>query len=152
MKYRPQAKGLSNRCCTSLTAWSNPSQPRQPVIDKVLDHMVGIIRVYLIIVGIASVSVAGSQTANAADSYESGETLLALCEKPKDSTLHGFCTGYIIGAADVLDEGSFCPPEGHEKLQIVDVTIQWLRNHSQNRQDAAHSLVATALAESFPCS
>ena len=122
------------------------------MIDKVLDHMVGIIRVYLIIVGIASVSVAGSQTANAAERYENGETLLALCEKPKDSTLYGFCTGYIIGAADVLDEGSFCPPEGHAKLQIVDVTIQWLRNHSQNRQDPAHSLVATALAESFPCS
>ncbi len=114
--------------------------------------MVRIIRVYLIIAGIASVSVAASQTANAAEDYESGDTLLSLCEKPQDSSLYGFCAGYIIGAADVLDERSFCPPEGHEKLQIVGVTVQWLRNHSENRQEPARSLVAKALAESFPCS
>jgi hypothetical protein len=119
---------------------------------KVPEHMVGIIRVYLIIAGIASVSVAASQTANAAEDYESGATLLSLCEKSPDSSLYGFCAGYIIGAADVLDERSFCPPEGHEKLDIVDVTIQWLRNYSENRQEPAHSLVAKALAESFPCS
>ena len=114
--------------------------------------MIRIIRVYLIIAGIAFVSVAASQTATAAEDYESGETLFSLCEKPEDSALYGFCAGYIIGAADVLDEQSFCPPEGHEKLQIVDATVQWLRSHSENRQDPAHALVAKALAESFPCS
>jgi len=130
---------------------SHNAADQQLATVKVLKHMVGIIRVYLIIAGIASVSVAASQTANAAEDYESGETLLSLCEKPEDSSLYGFCAGYIIGAADVLDEGSFCPPEGHEKLQIVDVTVQWLRKH-ENRQDPAHSLIAKALAESFPCS
>ena len=110
------------------------------------------IGLYLIIAGIASVSVAVSQAANAAESYESGDTLLSLCEKPQDSSLYGFCAGYIIGAADVLDAESFCPPEGHDKLQIVDVTVQWLRNHSENRQNPAHSLISKALAESFPCS
>jgi len=89
-----------------------------------LEHMIRTIRHYLIIAGIASVSVAVSQAANAAESYESGETLLSLCGKPQDSSLYGFCAGYIIGAADVLDEETFCPPEGHEKLQIVDVTVQ----------------------------
>lgn len=94
---------------------------------------------------------AGSPPADAAGNYESGETLLALCEKPQDSALYGFCAGYIIGAADMLDEGAFCPPDGHDKLQIVDVTVQWLGNHSDNLQESAHSLVAKALAESFPC-
>jgi len=114
--------------------------------------MVGIIRVCLLIAGIASVGVAAPQTARAAENYESGETLSALCEKPEDSALYGFCAGYIIGTADVLDEGSFCPPEGHDKLQLVDVTVQWLGNNAGNRQDPAHALVAKALAESFPCS
>ena len=114
--------------------------------------MIGIIRVYLVIVGVAFVNAAGPQIASAARGYESGDTLLSLCEKPQDSSLYGFCAGYIIGAADVLDEQSFCPPEGHEKLQIVDATVQWLRSHSENRQDPAHALVSKALAETFPCS
>ena len=105
-----------------------------------------------LVVAVVFLNAAGSLPANAAESYESGDSLVSLCEKPQDSSLYGFCAGYIIGAADGLDEGSFCPPEGHEKLQIVDVTVQWLLNHPENRQDPAHSLVAKALAESFPCS
>jgi hypothetical protein len=115
-------------------------------------HMVKIIRLYLIVAGMAFVGAVVSPTANAAQSYESGETLMSLCEKPQDSSLYGFCAGYIIGTADVLDDGSFCPPEGHDKLQLVDVAVQWLGNNPENRQDPAHSLVAKALAESFPCS
>jgi len=113
--------------------------------------MIGIIRVYLVIVGVAFVNAAGPQIASAARGYESGDTLLSLCEKPQDSSLYGFCAGYIIGAADVLDEGLFCPPKGHAKQQIVDVTVQWLRSHPENRYDTAYSLVANALAENFPC-
>jgi hypothetical protein len=108
-------------------------------------------RVYLIIAGVAFVNAAGTQIASAAGGYESGDTLLSLCEKPQDSTLYGFCAGYIIGAADALDEGLFCPPKGHAKQQIVDVTVRWLRDNPENRDDTAHSLVARALAENFPC-
>jgi hypothetical protein len=114
--------------------------------------MIKIIRIYLIVAGMAFVGAVASPTAQAAQSYESGETLMSLCEKPQDSSLYGFCAGYIIGTADVLDEASFCPPEGHDKLQIVEATVQWLGNNSANRQDPAHSLVTKALAESFPCS
>lgn len=115
------------------------------------EHMIMIIRTCLIAAGMAFVSAAVLPAANAAQSYESGETLMSLCEKPEDSALYGFCAGYIIGTADLLDEGSFCPPEGHDKLQLVDVTVQWLGNNSESRQDPAHSLVAKALAATFPC-
>ena len=101
--------------------------------------------------GAALANAVGAETANARESYESGDTLLSLCEKPQDSSLYGFCAGYIIGAADVLDEGSFCPPEGHDKLQVVDATVRWLRDNPPNRSDTAYSLVARALAENFPC-
>lgn len=103
----------------------------------------------LVVAGAAPAN--GAEPTNVRESYEKGETLLSLCNKPQDSSLYGFCAGYIIGAADVLDEGSFCPPEGHEKLQVVEITVQWLRDNPQDRSDAAYSLVAQALAESFPC-
>ena len=109
------------------------------------------ILVYLVIAGTAFASATGLQIASAGDSYESGDTLLPLCEKPQDSSLYGFCAGYIIGVADALDEGSFCPPKGHEKLQIVDSTVRWLRDNPESRHDTAFSLVSKALAESFPC-
>lgn len=130
---------------------SNVAAPlRAMPIRLAQNALTGIIRVCLIIAGVAFVNAASPQIANAR-SYESGDTLLSLCEEPQDSPLYGFCTGYIVGAADALDEGLFCPPEEHAKQQIVDVTVRWLRDNPEDRPGTAHSLVARALAEKFPC-
>jgi hypothetical protein len=84
--------------------------------------------------------------------YESGNKLLLLCNKGGSSWQHGLCAGYIIGVADAFDDkGPFCLAQGVAMQQIVDIAVQWLRNHPERRQFLASSLVSIALNEKFPC-
>jgi len=64
---------------------------------------------------------------------------------------------YVYG---VMDSGSmgpvagrrFCVPDEVTMLQLGDVVRGWLEKHPEARHLLAASLVATALAEAFPCS
>jgi hypothetical protein len=69
----------------------------------------------------------------------------------------GECRGYIIGIADVLGSGvridSFrsCLPPRTTDQQVIDAVVYWLGKNLKFRQRAGPSLVAEALATSFPC-
>ncbi len=92
---------------------------------------------------------AGPAVAN----YWDGNQLLAKCQG--DTTNRGFCLGYVEGVADALDdpvEGiRACIPIGVIGGQVNDVVITWLKANPSKRHYAAHSLVAAALSEAFPC-
>lgn len=85
----------------------------------------------------------------AADAILNGDKLHELCEDPKESAL---CLGYIIGVADALvNDGSFCVPDGATGGQMEEIVKRYLREHSERRHIGAASFVVSALQERFPC-
>lgn len=86
-----------------------------------------------------------------------GNKLHETCNKETDFSFQGFCHGYIIAVADVMDDGQVmfgfkvCTPEGVKAPQLIDVVKRWLANNPQDRHYAADSLIAGALDEAFPC-
>jgi len=103
----------------------------------------------LLLCAVLVVGMAGPAAANNQD----GNQLLAKCQG--DTTNRGFCFGYVEGVTDALDdpvEGfRACTPAGVTAGQVQDVVIAWLKANPTQRHLAAHSLVALALSEAFPC-
>ena len=98
-----------------------------------------------------------------AAAFTNGNDLYEKCTVEKSSNVYymdySWCQAYIIGAADALtgpDIGvggfTFCIPIEVTQLQVQDIVKKWLSNHPQNRHYSAHSLVASALSEVWPCS
>lgn len=69
----------------------------------------------------------------------------------------GECRGYIIGIADALGSGvriggfRSCMPPRTTDRQVIDAVVRWLAGNLESRRRAGPSLVAEALAASFPC-
>lgn len=69
------------------------------------------------------------------------------------------CSSYVRGVADTMlgNQGTpvmgwlACIPKGVTVGQMTDVVKASLTNHPEERHLGASSLVAAALAESFPC-
>lgn len=58
--------------------------------------------------------------------------------------------GYVLGAADSLDQRSYCLP--HVQLgQIADVVVAYLKAHPERRHQMGAPLVHEALSSAFPC-
>ena len=93
--------------------------------------------------------------------FKAGNELFAECQVAKtDNTYYqrGYCLGYIVGAFDAsagADGGvggiTFCAPVGVESGQVQDIVVKWLDDNPQHRHHSAHSLVAAALSEVWPC-
>lgn len=70
---------------------------------------------------------------------------------------NAMCMGYIVGIADVLDDGDnvdglrACLPRGATIGQVVDTAMYYIRDNPQDRHYSASSVVAAALAAAFPC-
>jgi hypothetical protein len=91
--------------------------------------------------------------ANAA--FATGNDLFDECTKPSGNSV---CYGYITGVADAMlaRDGELlgwhtCLREGVSGEQIKDATVRFMRTHIEIRDAGAASLVANALAETFPC-
>ena len=87
--------------------------------------------------------------------FLNGNRLLKRCDGI-GSFNKGFCWGYIAGVADTLTDEPvasfrYCVPSGIVVNEITDVVITWLEAHPAKRHHTAHSLVALALSEAFPC-
>lgn len=69
----------------------------------------------------------------------------------------GECRGYIIGISDVLGTGAgiegfrSCLPARTTDQNVVRAVLRWLAEKPEQRQRTGPSLVAEALAASFPC-
>ena len=110
---------------------------------------------------VASVSMA--QPRNVAI-YDSGNTLYSDCTSEMESAaspaawaaVQSECVGYISAIADVMSiepVNGFraCIPPPVTLEQLREIVVTFLNSHVAVRQDAAPGLVASALAESFPC-
>ena len=111
---------------------------------------------------IASVVVAASVLAGADEAVGySGNELWADCQNQKPVILEyatdAWCASYIRAVADVMSWGDSvssrraCFSSGIAVGQTRDVVVKWLKANPQERNLAAHSLVALALSKAFPC-
>lgn len=94
-------------------------------------------------------------------SFTTGNSLFDQCSATS-SIAKEYCLGYIVGIADALsdvnsDGGTIqgaraCPPKRNlSQGQVRDVVVQWLQRNPAIRHKGASGLVATAIAEAFPC-
>lgn len=93
-----------------------------------------------------------------AGSRLSGNDLIEYCQRTPETWGEGVCLGYVLAVADVMDnDGAIisgsraCFPELPNK-QIIAVAKRWLAGHPELLHLSAHSLLAAAMAEAFPCS
>jgi hypothetical protein len=71
------------------------------------------------------------------------------------------CYAYVEGATDAFQStfsalhmqqhALFCLPQGVISRQLVDVAVNYLRDHSEQRHAVASASVALAFANAFPC-
>ena len=95
--------------------------------------------------------------ARAGVSFYDGNKLLTICNDTEGVLNLGICLGYVEAVSDVLDSGAAisgwkaCSPENVTAGQVKDIVTRFLVNHPEKRHYAAHTLVARALSEAFPC-
>lgn|SRR5579863_1187167 len=106
------------------------------------------------IAGMMAVTIVAPHSASAVDGFQTGNTLLTSCTAPNLDV----CLGYIQGISDAMALGSLvnksraCVPSGVSGRQLIDITVEFLKSHASIRHAQAASIVAVALANSFPCS
>ena len=105
----------------------------------------------------AGVLYPASGSAQEFPAFVSGNRLLEACTPVQTPS----CYGYVEGAADAFQSvfsamhlqqhAMFCLPQGTTSRQLADITINYLRDHPEQRHNAASANVAVALANAFPC-
>src|SRR6516162_6484215 len=98
----------------------------------------------------------GRAEAQGVVAFESGDQLLAKCDRSAD-----FCIGFVEAIADAMNAArssggtiggwTACIPSGAMSDQVRDIAMTYLRNHPEQRHASATSLIANALANAFPC-
>jgi hypothetical protein len=94
------------------------------------------------------------------EGYIDGNRLWDICRS--DVRENVACNGFVVGVADAMSVAQtikggsiggwrMCSPENVSVLQMKDVATRFLREHPEWRHLTGASLVARALAESFPC-
>lgn len=74
-----------------------------------------------------------------------------------DPTAGRHCQGYIGAIVDImaaghrLDGRAACPPDPTERYELTKTVKAWIKEHPQVLKDAAYSVVAQALSETYPC-
>jgi len=89
--------------------------------------------------------------------FKDGNLLHRNC-KSGEGTYQALCLGYITGATDAIRGAgkgaggfTFCPPEWVALGTVKNVVKNWLMRNPQKHQFAAPTLIAEALAKSYPC-
>ena len=81
-----------------------------------------------------------------ADHLTTGNDLMRHCVASPDS----FCAGYICGVID-SNHTLLCFPPEVTKMEIINITIVYLRDHSDRLGLYAPNLVIKAMRAAFPC-
>lgn len=102
------------------------------------------------------IAICAAPAQSAGRRFVSGEQIIEYCTAPKGDVQRTDCLGYVTGIADALSRGpvgniSACVPPHVTRHQMRDAVVKWLAANPQLRHFAASSLVATALAKSYPC-
>jgi len=97
----------------------------------------------LILAAVLAVSMVGIIQA---DHLTTGNDLMRHCVASPDS----FCAGYIGGVIDT-SHALFCLPHEVTKREIINITIMYLRDHSDKLGLYAPNLVIRAMRAAFPC-
>jgi hypothetical protein len=85
-------------------------------------------------------------------SFETGYQFYEDCNAALGSPQNIFCMGYVMGVSDSLDSQKLmCVPQEDSAAQEMSVIVNFLRDHPEERQDTAYSVVKLALMEAFPC-
>ena len=87
--------------------------------------------------------------------YFTGNYLHGICQS-KTLWKKAQCGGYVLGVADALGDTTyndrcFTLQEKASLQQVADIVKAWLEKNPGERHFTAHSLVAKALAEVWPC-
>jgi hypothetical protein len=75
-----------------------------------------------------------------------GNDLMQHCSNTTDS----FCAGYIAGVIDT-SHALFCIPPDVSKLEILNITIMYLKQHPKKLGLYAPNLVVKSIRSAFPC-
>ena len=92
---------------------------------------------------VLTVSMAGTVQA---DHMTTGNDLMRHCSASPDN----FCAGYIGGVIDT-SHTLFCFPPEVTEGEIINITIVYLRDHSDKLGMYAPNLVINAMRAAFPC-
>ena len=90
--------------------------------------------------------------------FVTGNRLLEICTPVQTPP----CYAYVEGVADAFQSTTFsalrmqqnalfCLPQGVTSRQLIDIAINYLRDHPEQRHDVASANVALAFANAFPC-
>lgn len=111
-------------------------------------------------------SIIVSSPASADKTYTDGNELLCACTElikvldsqiELDSFKAGKCWGYISASThiyQVMNHGPsrvVCLPEGVEVSHILNIVIEYLKEHPKELDHPAFFLISTALSQRFPC-
>src|SRR6267154_762115 len=80
--------------------------------------------------------------------FSDGSQLYESCVSATASALEfqrGYCVGFVEGTASTTDMACF--PAGVKLRQVIDVVIDYLREHPENRQGAANRIVQIAISK-----
>ena len=98
----------------------------------------------------------GRAEAQGVAAFESGNQLLAKCDRSAD-----FCFGFVEAIADAMNAArsssgtvggwTACIPAGAASDQAGDIAVTYLRNHPEQRHASAASVLGNALANALPC-
>jgi len=82
----------------------------------------------------------------------SGNELYQNCTAASGSLQAIFCVGYVTAVSDsLISQRLMCAPEGAQVGQAMDVIVDYLRAHPEQRQRSGYSLAELALVGAFPC-
>ncbi len=103
-------------------------------------------------------SVPAMAEANAPFDVFTGNGFLENCSQKPSSTngfILGVCAGYLSGLEDrdgLREKERFiCRPGNSTNKQMMDVVLQYLRNHPEDRHGSIKYLAHNALLAAFPC-
>jgi len=94
-----------------------------------------------------------------ASATETGNELLANCDKPENYFADGVCFGYLQGVQDAhqtfqgwgdLNEPSYCMPDGVTVGQAQAIVVKYLKENPEDLHHRASGLVLNAFEEAFP--
>ena len=84
-------------------------------------------------------------------SFADGNALYELCSSP-GATDQSYCAGYLGGISDSLSSSQhLCVSTEVSLRQLKDVVLKYLRDHPEQRGQAAFSVGREALTLAFPC-
>jgi hypothetical protein len=101
-------------------------------------------------------ALAGTEPARA-DGIQTGEQLLANCQSKKEPETTS-CHAYILGAVDAIYTNqsmtfvcTFISPDGFSGEKAIDVVLEYLKAHPDDRSKSGAYTVSAALSAAYPC-